>query len=121
VQRCSFCSTSAGPFLEVEGLFTVLMCPSCQAARGSSLDRSVPTSRAEMPATDPDLPAELLAHRDQGAPWLEWGCPLLGCGLWVMLPWWLAAHTAAEHPGWVATWEGAVEADRSRVVYRRHG
>jgi hypothetical protein len=32
--RCSFCSSTAGPFSEVEGLFTVLMCADCQAARG---------------------------------------------------------------------------------------
>jgi hypothetical protein len=32
--RCSFCCSTAGPFREVEGLFTVLMCADCQAARG---------------------------------------------------------------------------------------
>jgi hypothetical protein len=32
--RCSFCGSSAGPFSRVEGLFTVLMCADCQAARG---------------------------------------------------------------------------------------
>jgi hypothetical protein len=32
--RCSFCGTEAGPFLEVQGAFTVLMCGDCQAARG---------------------------------------------------------------------------------------
>jgi hypothetical protein len=118
VQRCSFCGTSAGPFLEVEGVFTVLMCQDCRAARSSSVDRYLSTSQA-VSATDPEVPAELLAHRDQGAPWLEWGCPVPGCGAWVVLPWNLEAHTTAEHPGWVATWEGAIEADRSRVVYRR--
>jgi hypothetical protein len=66
-------------------------------------------------AIDPDQPAELLAHREPGAPWLEWGCPLLDCGDWVVLPWELEEHTAAEHPEWTATWE----AERMRVVYRR--
>ncbi len=32
--RCSFCGSTAGPFSNVEGLFTVLMCADCQAARG---------------------------------------------------------------------------------------
>jgi hypothetical protein len=32
--RCSFCGSIAGPFNRVEGLFTVLMCADCQAARG---------------------------------------------------------------------------------------
>ena len=32
--RCSFCSATSGPFTKVEGLFTVLMCADCQAARG---------------------------------------------------------------------------------------
>jgi hypothetical protein len=115
VSRCSFCGTTAGPFLEVQGVFTVLMCQRCRAARGSSVDRYVPSSRAEMPTSGPEEPAELLAHRDIGAPWLEDGCPIEGCGYWVVLPWWLEAHTAAEHPGWVATWE----AERDRVVCRR--
>ena len=32
--RCSSCGSTAGPFNNVEGLFTVLMCADCQAARG---------------------------------------------------------------------------------------
>jgi hypothetical protein len=32
--RCSFCGSTGGPFFRVEGLFTVLMCADCQAARG---------------------------------------------------------------------------------------
>src|SRR4029453_6544316 len=32
--RCCFCGSIAGPFSRVEGLFTVLMCVDCQAARG---------------------------------------------------------------------------------------
>jgi hypothetical protein len=32
--RCSFCGSTAGPFHKVGGLFTLLMCADCQAARG---------------------------------------------------------------------------------------
>jgi translation initiation factor 2 beta subunit (eIF-2beta)/eIF-5 len=32
--RCSFCGSPDGTFNKVEGLFTVLMCADCQAARG---------------------------------------------------------------------------------------
>jgi hypothetical protein len=117
VLRCSFCGTTVGPFLEVQGVFTVLMCARCQAARGSSLERYVPMTGAEMPASDPDEPTEFLAHHDPGEPWLEFGCPLAGCDYRVVLPWWLEAHAAAKHPGWVATWE----AERHQVVYRRVG
>jgi hypothetical protein len=38
-----------GPFREVEGLFTVLMCVDCQAVRSSSVSAGVPMTRAEMP------------------------------------------------------------------------
>jgi hypothetical protein len=30
---CSFCGATSGPYTEVEGLFTVLMCADCQAAQ----------------------------------------------------------------------------------------
>ena len=80
--HCSFCETSTGPFQQVEGLFTVLMCADCQAS-----------------------PAELLAHHDPGEPWLKWSCPIQGCGHRVIGPWELEEHAAAEHPGWVARYE----------------
>jgi hypothetical protein len=32
--RCSSCGSTAEPFSNVEGLFTVLMCADCQPARG---------------------------------------------------------------------------------------
>jgi hypothetical protein len=66
------------------GLFTVLMCAACQAARRGP-------------------PPELLADHDPGQPWLQWGCAL--CDLRVVRPWDLEGHTAAEHPGWVAGYE----------------
>jgi hypothetical protein len=34
--RCSFCGATSGPFTKVEGLFTVLMCADCQAARATA-------------------------------------------------------------------------------------
>jgi len=53
---------------------------------------------------------------DSGADlWLQWGCPLAGCDHWVVLPWELGQHAAAEHPGWTATFH----AEEMRVVYRR--
>jgi hypothetical protein len=99
---CSFCGTSTGPFHQVEGLFTVLMCANCQAARQAS-------------------PTELLAHHDPGEPWLKWTCPIQGCGHRTIGPWELEDHTAAAHPGWTATYEllRPYPNQRMRVVYRR--
>jgi hypothetical protein len=48
--RCSFCGSTAGPFSEVEGLFTVLMCADCQAARGHGSGPYPVMTRAEMRA-----------------------------------------------------------------------
>jgi hypothetical protein len=48
--RCSFCGTTPGPLLEVQGVFTVLMCASCQAARS------------------PSQPDELLVRPNHGEP-----------------------------------------------------
>jgi hypothetical protein len=40
-----------------------------------------------------------------GEPWFKWGCPLEGCGWRSLGPEELEGHTAAEHPGWVATYK----------------
>ena len=96
--RCSFCGTTDGPYLQVEGLFTLRMCPACQAARSNS-NRGRTSHPVEPPRHDPDQPAELLAHHDPGQPWYKWGCPLPGCDLWVILPWDLEPHATADHPG----------------------
>ena len=48
--RCSFCGSTAGPFSKVEGLFTVLMCADCQAARGRGSGPYSVMTRAEMRA-----------------------------------------------------------------------
>jgi hypothetical protein len=48
--RCSFCGATSGPFIQVEGLFTVLMCADCQAARGHGSGPYPVMTRAEMRA-----------------------------------------------------------------------
>jgi hypothetical protein len=109
-----------GPFLQVEGLFTLRMCPTCQAARSSS-NHDLPTTQAETPVRDPGQPPELLAHHDPGQPWYRWGCPLPGCDHWVILPWDLETHAVANHPGWVARYElvRPLPHQHQRVVFRQ--
>jgi hypothetical protein len=46
--HCSFCSSTAGPFSKVEGLFTVLMCADRQAARGHGSGPYPVMTRAQM-------------------------------------------------------------------------
>jgi hypothetical protein len=48
--RCSFCGATSGPFTKVEGLFTVLMCADCQAARDHGSGPYPVMTRAEMRA-----------------------------------------------------------------------
>jgi hypothetical protein len=48
--RCSFCGATSGPFTNVEGLFTVLMCADCQAARGHGSGPYPVMTRAQMRA-----------------------------------------------------------------------
>jgi hypothetical protein len=91
--HCSFCGTFTGPFSEIEGLFTVLICIPCLEVR----------------LAQPDT---LLGFHDPGQPWEQWGCPIKGCGRWV--PWDLEGHTAASTRGWTAPNQ------RQRVVYRRN-
>jgi hypothetical protein len=45
-----------------------------------------------------------------------------GCGQRFLGPWDLEGHTAAEHPGWTATYEllRPYPNQRQRVVYRRN-
>jgi hypothetical protein len=99
--RCSFCGTADGPFLEVEGGLSLLMCVDCQAARGAG-------------STDP-----LTAHYDPGQPYLRRTCAL--CPARCFAPTWLEGHTAAEHPGWTGWYEILRPYPRQllRVVYRR--
>jgi hypothetical protein len=100
--HCSFCGTSTGPFQEVEGLFTVLMCTDCQAVRRGR-------------------PAELLAGYDPAEPWLKWTCPIEDCGHRVVGMRDLEGHAATEHPGWIARFEVVrpYPNQHLRVVYRQ--
>jgi hypothetical protein len=100
--HCSFCGTVTGPFSQIEGLFTVLICIPCLEVRLAQ-------------------PHTLLALHDPSQPWEKWGCPIEGCGRWFLGPWYLEGHTAAEHPGWTATYEllRPYPNQRQRVVYRR--
>jgi hypothetical protein len=46
--HCSFCGSTSGPFADVEGLFTVMMCADCQAARGHGAGPYPVMTRAQM-------------------------------------------------------------------------
>ena len=61
--RCSFCGSTAGPFSKVEGLFTVLMCADCQAARGHGAGPYPVMTRAQMRAGLDLLPTWALQQK----------------------------------------------------------
>jgi hypothetical protein len=61
--RCSFCGATAGPFSSVEGLFTVLICADCQAARGFGTGPYPVMTREEMRAGLDLLPAWALEQK----------------------------------------------------------
>jgi hypothetical protein len=61
--RCSFCGSPSGPFAKVEGLFTVLMCADCQAARGHGSGPYPVMTRAEMRAGLDLLPTWALEQK----------------------------------------------------------
>ena len=61
--RCSFCGSTAGPFSRVEGLFTVLMCSDCQAARGHGTGPYPVMTRAQMRAGLDLLPTWALEQK----------------------------------------------------------
>ena len=61
--RCSFCGSTAGPFSNVEGLFTVLMCVDCQAARGHGSGPYPVMTRGEMRAGLDLLPTWALEQK----------------------------------------------------------
>jgi hypothetical protein len=61
--HCSFCGATTGPFTKVEGLFTVLMCFDCQAARGHSAAPYPAMTRAEMRESLGLLPSWVLEQK----------------------------------------------------------
>jgi len=61
--RCSFCGSIAGPFHKVGGLFTVLMCADCQAARGHGGGPYPAMTRAELRAGLDLLPTWALEQK----------------------------------------------------------
>ena len=61
--HCSFCGATSGPFTEVEGLFTVLMCTDCQAARGYGAGPYPVMTRAEMRESMALLPSWALQQK----------------------------------------------------------
>jgi hypothetical protein len=61
--RCSFCGSTAGPFHKVGGLFAVLMCVDCQAARGHGNGPYPVMTRAEMRAGLDLLPTWALEQK----------------------------------------------------------
>ena len=95
-------ATLNGYRCQIEGLFTVLICIPCLEIRLAQPDR-------------------LLGFYDPGQPWEQWGCPIKGCGRWSSAPGTWRGHTAAQHPGWTATYEllRPYPNQRQRVSYRR--
>jgi hypothetical protein len=62
-QRCSFCGTTAGPFLEVGGALPLLMCGDCQIARGHNPSPYPTLTRAELRAGLDLLPTWALEQK----------------------------------------------------------
>ena len=61
--HCSFCGATSGPFTKVQGLFTVLMCTDCQAARGHGPGPYPVMTRAQMRESLALLPSWVLAQK----------------------------------------------------------
>jgi hypothetical protein len=61
--HCSFCGSPIGPFTKVHGLFTVLMCADCQAARGHDAGPYPVMTRAQMRESLALLPSWALAQK----------------------------------------------------------
>ena len=61
--HCSFCGSATGPFTKVEGLFTVLMCVDCQAARGHGAGPYPVMTRAQMRESLELLPSWALEQK----------------------------------------------------------
>jgi hypothetical protein len=61
--HCSFCGAPRGPFTKVQGLFTVLMCADCQAARGHGPGPYPVMTRAQMRESLELLPSWALQQK----------------------------------------------------------
>jgi hypothetical protein len=61
--HCSFCGSTSGPFSKVQGLFTVLMCADCQAARGHGAGPYPVMTRAQMRESLELLPSWVLERK----------------------------------------------------------
>jgi hypothetical protein len=60
LDRCAFCGGADGPFTRVEGVFTVLMCPTCLAHRSRGRGPYPDLTDAEMRAGLDRLPTWVL-------------------------------------------------------------
>lgn len=84
--HCSFCGTFTGPFSEIEGLFTVLICiPSLEVRQAR--------------------PDTLLGLHDPGSALGAVGLSDRRLRPLVPRPLGPGGHTTAEHPGWTVTYE----------------
>jgi hypothetical protein len=63
VDRCGFCGSTEGPFTNIEGMFTVLMCPACLARRSRGRGPYPELSDAEMRAGLDLLPTWVLEQK----------------------------------------------------------
>jgi hypothetical protein len=90
-----------GKFSEVDGLFTVLICIPCLEVRQAQ-------------------PGTLLGLHDPGQPWEKWVVQSTAAAAGSTAPG-PGGHTAAEHPGWTATYElvRPYPNQHQRVVFRR--
>jgi len=61
--RCGFCGSLDGPFVPIEGMFTVLMCPTCQARRSRGRGPYPEVSDSEMRAGLDLLPTWVLEQK----------------------------------------------------------
>jgi hypothetical protein len=68
--RCSFCGSTTGPFSEVEGVFAVLMCVDCQAARGHGTGSYPAITRSELRDGLDLLPTWVLERKAAANRWV---------------------------------------------------
>ncbi len=100
--HCSFCGTFTGPFSEIEGLFTVLICIPCLEVRLAQRDT-------------------LLGLHDPGQPWAKWAVQLRAAAVGSSAPGiWRGTPRLSIRAG-QPTYEllRPYPNQRQRVVYRR--